>query len=419
MSVEGRIIIADLTREVARVGLAALDDPTVEVSADFGLPQRVAIRQEEAGLITLAGEEEASVRSDARTLVFNRLHKLLPRVGDAELRSRLIGALWRALCEELEKSGLVRPEGNCVGYVIPHHLSTQPLLEEFRAVCAGASVQPVGFVHEAAALILGFVRSPLFPKVFPTGGERATICLVVAYDEMGVDVACFDYSDARPPRRELVIRDFFHSTCVGLKKALEGRAWSGAVTHLISVEDEEVAGGALAALVAVLQGDDGAAAKKRFQTPGAHRLKIKGAAYVAQCCHGRGDPAAEFSISSAYNVGVQIDLKRFHPIMDGQQASMVYDFPRRAAQTFALQGQPGGELRLNLCCGYSERMAEAIPLGVMGVATGELARGAGRGAAVTVAVTLDAPGGGQFMLETPETGRPLGSQSFVLPSLVF
>lgn len=418
MSVDGRIIIADLTRAEARVGLATLGESAVEVPDDFRVPQRVAVRQGATGLSTVGGEAAADARADAHTVVFNRLHKLLPRMGDAGLRSRLAAAAWGALCLGLERRGFVEPATRAAAYVIPHHLSTQTLLEEFRTACAGASVRPVGFVHEAAALVLGFVRAPLLPEAFPAGDQRATICLVVAYDETGVEVACFDHSAAGTARRRLLIRDFFHTTCVGLKKALEGRPWAGAVTHFVSVEDEGVRGGALEALIEVLQSGGAGATKKRVQTQGAHRLKIEGAAYVAQCCHGRGDPSEEYSVSNAYSVGVQVDSKRFHAVLDGQEASAADHFPRRASQTFALQGQHGGKLRLNLCCGYSGRISEAIPLGDVVLPAGEFGRGVSRKPAVTVAVVLDATGGGQFVLETAGTKRPLATQSFVLPGLL-
>lgn len=417
MSVRGTIVIADLARDAARVGLAALGDQSVEVPAEFALPQRVALVLGDAGIVALAGGAAAGARTDAHTLVFNRLQKSLPRVGDSELRSRLAAANWGALCEELTGRGLVGPEG-CVGYVIPHHLSTQPLLEEFRAACAASSVRPVGFVHEAAALALGFVRSPLLTKTLDGGGGRATFCLLVASDESEVDVVCFDYSAEHPPRRELLIRDFFHADCAGLSKSLEGRSWAAGITHLVSVEDEAVEAESLAPLVALFKADGARVEKRRFKASAARRLKIGGAAHVARCCHGRGGAGEEYSISNAYGIGVQTDRKRFHPIIDGLTASAVEDFPRRAEQTFALRGQPGAQLRLDLRCGYSDRVAETIPLGVATVGVSDLARRAGRGEAVNVAVTLDAPGAGQFTLESATTRRPLASLPFVLPSLV-
>jgi hypothetical protein len=412
-----RIIIADLTRERAQVGLASPDSPGVEVPEEFSLPQRAIIRQETAGLLTLAGDAAAGIQSDANTLVFNRLHRLLARVGDGELRSHLAGALWGALCEELEARGLTDSTGSSAVYAILHHLSPQPLLDDFRAACAGASVPLHGFVHEGAALVLGFIRSAMFPKVFSGDEVRATVCLVVAYAETGVDVVCFDHEVTATTRRELVLRDFFHSNSVSLAKALDGRDWWGAVTHFISVEDVAMSEAEQEQVAATMRIASGVkATKKRFQTARAQRIKIKGAAYVARCCHGRGDPTEEYLISNAYHVGVQINRERFHPVLAMREALLTNQFPHRAAQTFSLRGQSGGQLRVNVCCGYSGRMGEAIILGVM--TTGDLTRPAGREFAFTVAFTLDAPGGGQFMLETVDSRQPLGSQNFILPGLV-
>src|SRR5205085_6768670 len=96
-----------------------------------------------------------------------------------------------------------------------------PLLENFRASCAGERpLKLIGCAHEAAALVLGFLRTAGGQLAASATESAITICLVVACDEQTIDVVCFDYARPTPMRHRILIRDFFQTTCAELSTRL-------------------------------------------------------------------------------------------------------------------------------------------------------------------------------------------------------
>src|SRR5207237_10515288 len=125
-------------------------------------------------------------------LIFEQPARELPRMEEAELQTLLLEGFWRAVAQSLIARGLLRADEQATGYVVPTHRFPLPLLESFRASCAGARpVKLIGCAHEAAALVLGFLRSEACRLAESTSPAHVpvTVCLVVPFDQQAVDVA--------------------------------------------------------------------------------------------------------------------------------------------------------------------------------------------------------------------------------------
>jgi hypothetical protein len=386
------------------------------------MPARLVVKLEQAdGVRVLAGEQAKEAREDARTLIFEQPVRDLPHMEDAELQTLLLAGFWRALGQSLVARGQLRADERAVGYVVPPHRFPLPLLESFRASCTGeASLKLIGSAHEAAALLLGFLRSEAFSldESAAQSDVPVTICLVVACDEQTVDVICFDYTRTTPTRQRILIRDFFQTTCAELSIRLRDCDWLGAFSQLFIVEDPMLPASAQSTLDAPLQAIADGVARQRHQLPVASELKLRGAAHIALCAAGHAPDEQEYDVAHACHIGLQIDQQHFQPVINKEAWAQLTEFPHLAAQAFRLRGNPGNALRLNLYSGYSTRVADAVPLGHMMLWHEDLAQLKGTAPALTAAVRLDAPCSGEFLFGLMPENRALRRQSFTLPGLV-
>lgn len=415
-----RIIIADFTREAARIGVTDSEAQAVVILDEFEFPLRAAVRQTATEVLAFAGDEARDIRRDAHTLVFNRLHDLLLRMEDVELQSYLTEALWRTLCNSLTQRGVIDAARPNIGYIIPPYLSSRPLLENIRSSCAEERrVRMAGFAHEAAALVVGFLRSALFKSSEVASHSNETTCLVVAYDEQDIDVICFDYAKESAIRHQVRVRDFFRVSQTELSDRFARSDWLNSLSRLISVEATSMSGEAGRDLMKILKPFTGSASQHRYRTGGAHKLKIKGAAYIAQCCLGRGRAADEYVVSTAYHVGVQLNREAFHPLLTKNEMARIDSYPHRCVQPFTIRGEPGEQLQLSLLCGYSDQMSEATLLGRATMSGQDLSAVMHKGDAILMTLLrFDAPGCGELVLGSLLDNKIIARQPFVLPGLV-
>lgn len=413
--------MADWTCGAALVGIFAEGVRGWLLESELSLPARLAVRQEQADVLrVMAGEEAAEAREDAGTLVFEQPARDLPLMEDPELQTLLLAGFWRALTSELLLRGLLRDGEQAAGYVVPSHRFPLPLLECFRA--AGAGERPLklsGFVREAAALVLGFLRSEAFRSEAGAmqSGAPLTICLVAPSDEQAVDVACFDYERETPTCQRVLIRDFFQTTRAEASERLRDCDWLGGLSLLVLVEHPALHASAQSAFRATLEAVAAGVACPRWQLDTAPKLKLYGGAHVALCAAGRAPDEQEYDISHVCHIGLQIDQQHFRPIVTKDAWSHLTGFPHLAAQAFRLRGHPGNAMRLNFYSGYSTRVADAVPLGHTILRQEDVTRLTGP-ATLTAAVRLDTPGSGEFLLGLLPENRVLCRQAFTLPGLV-
>ncbi len=249
-------------------------------------------------------------------------------------------------------------------------------------------------------------------------GGALTVCLVAAGDEQAVDVACFDYACDAPGTHRVVIRDFFQAGYAELSGRLRECDWLGAFSLLAVAADETPAAPWRSVLEGLLPAADGGGAVMRLKASGAAELKLLGAAHVAFCAAGRAPDAEEYDVAHAYHIGLQVDQRRFHPIIDKADWPQSGALPRPAAQAFRLRGRPAHALRLNLYGGYSTLVSDAVPLGSTTLWPDELSRLQGSSSALTAVVRMDAPGGGELLVGVMPENRVLRRQTFTLPGLV-
>lgn len=392
-----------------------------QLESGMDMTPTLAVRLDEPGTLrVLAGEEAMEAREDNSTLIFEQPARDLPLIEDAELQALLLSGFWRSVGQGLTSRGLMRAGEQAVGYVVPPYCFPLPLLESLRASCAGESpLKLVGIVQEAAALVLGFLRSEAFQPGAPVAAADApvTICLVVASEEQAVDVVCFDHARVTPTRHRVLIRDFFQTTCAELSARLRDCDWLGTFSLLVIVEDPALPQSAQSALDAPLQAITDGVARRHLRTPAASEMKLRGGAHVALCAAGVAPDEQEYDVAHACHIGLQIDQQHFQPVIHKEAWAGLTEFPHLAAQAFRLRGSPGNALRLNFYSGYSTRVADAVPLGHAMLGQEELAQLSGA-AALAAAVRLDAPGGGEFLLGLLPENRALRRQAFTLPGLV-
>jgi hypothetical protein len=415
-----QIIIVDWTRSAARVAIFAENVRGWQLQSDMNLPPRLVVTQEQGQAPhVLAGEAAAKARADQNTLIFEDPARELPHLEDPELQTLLLAGFWSALEQSLVESGQLRADKQTAGYVVPPHRFSQPLLENFRGSCADEHpLKFSGSVHEAAALVIGFLRSEAFQleeDAMPDDAP-ATICLVLAGDERAIDVVCFEYTRAAGALHRIVICDFFQTTCAELSTRLHECDWLGAFSLLVIVEDPALPASAQAAINVPLQAIAAGVTPQHHQLPNVSQLKLRGAAHLAACAARRAPDRQEYDVAHACHIGVQINQQYFHPVITKDAWAQLTEHPYLAAQAFRLSGVPGNALRLNLYSGYSTRVADAIPLGHTMLWQEDLAQLGG--AALTAAIRLDAPSSGEFLLGLMPENRALRRQQFTLPGLV-
>jgi hypothetical protein len=415
-----QIVIVDWTRSAARVGVFVETSRSWQLESEVNLPSRLVVSQKQGQApIMVAGAQALEARADQDTLIFEELARELPSLEDEELQTLLLAGFWREVEQSLVEGGQLRADTQAVGYAVLPHRFSQPLLERFRASCARE--RPLKFcasVHEAAALVIGFLRSEAFQLDEDAMPDDAPviICFVLAADEQTIDVACFDYTRANRALHRIVIRDFFQTTCSELSTRLRECDWLGVFSLLVIVEDSGLSASAQAVINVPLQAIAAGLTTQRHQLSNASQLKLNGAAHIAFCSAGRARDEQEYDVAHACHVGVQINQTHFQPVISKEEWAQLAEFPHLAAQAFRLSGSPGNALRLNFYSGYSTSVADAVPLGHTMLWQEDLAQLGG--AALTAAVRLDAPSSGEFLLGLMPANREVRRQRFTLPGLM-
>jgi hypothetical protein len=411
-----RIIIIDLTGEIARAAEAAND--RAQLLDDFALPYRVAISREDERIRAHAGKESEGLREDKNTLVFDHLNFCLPRIADEKLLSLIVKSFWDALSADFAARRL----SGATAYVIPDYRSPVSLLERFRAVCnASEGRHLAGFVSEEAAFLMGFINTEAFSKrVAEISLSRpVTFCAMAASNEREVDVACFDHWAGPRVQRYLTIRDFFRVRFDLLAAKLESRDWRDQVSHTISIEADDLPDSRRSWLGKAVNSIQAEARRIAIERPAVRAIKLDGAARIARCRSGRGSEQDRYSIETAYNIGVQIEQGRFHPIITREKAASISQFPFTAAQSFRVRSKLGTKLSFDFYCGHSGGTEDSTQIASLALSEQEssaLLRSPSM--AIAARVRMDKRGSGEVALELlPGTGV-IASRAFTLPGLV-
>lgn len=415
----GRVVVVDWTRSVARVGVFADSLRGWQLEAGMDTPASLFLCSGEGGLPVLSGAGAADGNAESATLIFDPVRDL-PRLDDRELQTLLVSGFWRSVSEGLVSRGILRPNESIDGYVVPSHRFPLSLVNQIRETCAGLRPLPlVGLANEAAALVLGFLRAETchLEAAITQPGSSVTACLVVALDEETVDVVCFDYERTTLTQQRILIRDFFQTTCSALSTRLRDCDWLGSFSEVVVVEDPALSPAAQSTINAPLQAIGDGVLPRRQQTIAASQFKLRGGAHIALCASGRAPDQQEYDLAHACHIGLQIDQEYFQPLFGKDEWAEVTEFPHFAAQAFRLRGSPGASLRLNLCSGYSTRVADAVVLGHTTLSRDDLAQLTGA-RSLTAAVRLDAKGSGEFLFGLMPENRALRRQTFELPGLV-
>jgi len=415
-------IILDLTGESARICVVDPGNQSLEISRQLIAPCRVAVRDDEAGIRFFAGNKTAHISEDDRTLIFDNLPAALLGVDDNELQSELALAFWNEICDTLLNEGLLKePVEAAKGYVIPNHRSPPDLLERIRTAWAKRTPCIAAFCHEAISLVMGFLQSNAFSLTLRDFDYSVStpICLFAAGNKV-VDVACFDYLLTADAGASISLRNYFHTSYNDLFRGLKHSNWSDSFSVLYSLETPDLPDSArevLDALFAAVWTD--AVVKKRLQMPELQWLKAQGAAYIASCCSGRGASTGEYTIETAWNIGVRLDHDSFHPLITSKKFEEVRSSSHSTLQTFKLQGHPGNEMLVQLYCGFSDRVEDSTLLGQLTLSQPELASlSSGNEKALAVVLKLDTHGSGEFTLGLLPGDRIVSSMPFALPGLV-
>lgn len=414
-------IIVDLTGDLARICVADSGVRNVEVRNQLIVPCRIAVQDDEAGLRFFAGNKTANISEDDRTLMFDNLPTDLPGIEDEELQSELALSFWNEVCETLLSEGLLKgPVEAARGYIIPDHHSPPDLLERIRAACAKETPSIAGFCHEGISLVMGFLQSSAFSTVLRNFdcSLPVPICLFAA-DNNALEVACFDYLLADDARVSILLRNYFRTTYNDVFRRLKHSDWDDRLSVLCALETPNLADSArevLDALFYVVSTDD--VVKERQLMPELPWLKARGAAHIACCCSGRVATPVEYNIETAWHIGVRLDQESFHPLVTRKRFEEVKDFPHSALQTFKLQGRPGNEMRVQLYCGFSDRIEDSTLLGQLTLSQPELVSLASNESALAAVLKLDTHGSGEFTLGLLPDDRIISSMAFTLPGLV-
>ncbi|MEK6280186.1 MAG: hypothetical protein AABN95_07500 [Acidobacteriota bacterium] len=415
---ERGLIVVDWTNSAARVAVIVLSLRGFELRSEFTIPTRTAVRHEHSGTIrNLVGADAVGIQQDESTIVFEQPGRALPIIEDPDLQTELLKGFWHTLHQALAQKGIIGEGQAAAVYVIPPLRFPPSLLESFRAVCANETPLLLGgFTNAAAALVLGCLRLDAANEVLAKhGSEQITVCLAVASNST-VDIACFDYALAEPKQHIILIRDFFQTTGEDLSSRLHDCDWLGAFTLLLLIEDPGLTDLAKARITVPLEAIADRVQIRLWQSSAASRLKLSGCAQIARFVGGATD-GEQYELTHACNLGVQIDGSRFHPIVSKESWSRFVEFPNYSAQPFILSSEPASALRLNFCCGYSTRVADATPLGYAVLSHSDLGA-VKKATSLTAAIRLDTRGSGEFLLGLMPENRVLRRQPFVLPGLV-
>jgi hypothetical protein len=410
-------MIVDLTGPEAWISMFGTRGPAAESSSEFSLPWAVAFQYRDGSLLKLAGEDLRDLAEDDGTILFDCLHEDLHRIQDEKAREQIIRTFWDAIRLNTAERRQLPVGQRAVAHAIVPYQYPQPLLESFRAVCVSEERDLVlrGFINEAVAVVVGFVRSPYF--IAETSGVTAArICLVVTDVPDDTMVICFDYRKELPAHCFIRIQDFFRTSCVGLAERMRSAAWLSDTHGLFSlasarlgeeqsVELERALGRVVGPMVV------------RNPIEDVRELRRSGATYLAACCLGRGEGDEEFVISAAADIGVQMNRESIYPIVRREASVGEREYPHEAVTIFKLNQLPEHELEVNLYSGFSGWVDDSVRLASARISVKELASQLNK-AELIVTVNLKAVGHGVFRVDRAFDGRSLATGEFTLPGLV-
>lgn len=413
----------DLTTQPVRFGFASARGPlAVEVLPEASVPWRVAIHLDDRDQLHYStGDETRDLKEDHRTLIFDAVQMSIPRIKDQELRLLLLKELWRAAAQVVgisERFLSLDPPPPV--YVISPSSYSQSLLDQMRLASVSGQLRLGGFVHEAAALLVGTIQSGVFAELTRglNLGAPTTISLIAAYEDSSVDVAFFDYSLAAEVTHRISIRDYFHTTVDNLGARLERCDWLDRSTKpllLVSTDRDAHADETLAETLKPFSIDTAEIQRKCSELMD---LKMIGATHVARCCGGTGN-AGRYELDIIYNIGVQIAPDRFHPILTKDEMSALEAYPHTTAQVLEVQGDPGNQIRLDLYCGHSDSIADGILLDGFTLTRPDFVTSSSADVApLALFATMKTPGSGEITLRLFSNDKYVDRVRFTLPALV-
>jgi hypothetical protein len=406
----------DLTTRPVRFGIVSANGPlSVDVLSELSLPWRVAIQLDDnEKLHTFTGNETLHIKEDSRTLIFEDVQTSIPRITDQELRALLLKELCGALELTLSSSNrFLSADRPPPVYVIAPYFYSPSLLDEMRKSSLNGPVRLAGFVHEAASLLLGTIQTGIFGQMTVGLGfhDPAPLSLIAAYEDASMDVTCFDYSLEGDGSHRILIRDYFHTTDENLRTRLEKCDWPDGFAKLLLLASPGRDAESNDALTNTLRTLSLDVAVTRHETLELSNLKMTGAAHVARCCGGTGNEG-RYVLDIVYNIGVQVEQDRFHPILSKDEVSRLQNYPHTVAQTFQVQGDPGNQMRLDLYCGQSDIVGDGILLGGFTLSRQDLI------SPLALFATMKTPGSGEITLGLLENDRVIDRVPFTVPALV-
>lgn len=412
-------MIVDLTGPEASVSVRGKRGSSAGAPSEFTLPWAVAFRYRDSALLELAGEDVRNLVEDDDTILFDRLHEDLHRIQDAETQEKIIRTLWDAIRRNAAELKLLNSGGRAVAHVIVPYQYPQPLLESFREVCTTEERDIVlrGFINEAVAVAVGFVRSPYFSSD-TSGMTSARICLIATDVPDDTTVVCFDYRKELPNRYFIRIQDFFHAPCASLAERMRSAAWLSGTHGLFSLATPRLGEEQSADLERALSRVVGPMVI-RNTIDDVHMLKRNGATHLAACCLGQAKGNEEFVISAAADIGVQMNRRSIYPMVRREGVMGEREYPHEAVTIFKLNKLPDHELEVNLYGGFSGWVDESVQLASARISVEELAVQPKKSdLELIVTVKLESVGQGEFKIDRARGGVSLAVGEFTLPGLV-
>ena len=412
------VTTVDLTRPEATVRVTGRRGRSAGAPVELTLPWAVAFRLQGSAVRGFAGDDLSNLLEDSETILFDRLHEDLPRIQPKSAK-RIVSTFWEAVRSKLRQRGLLDLDGKLKVHVIVPYQYPQTLLESVREGCAGAepAVLLQGFINEALALVMGFVRSPYFTSD-TSGMTSARICLMTIEAGDLCNVVCFDYFKEQPARHFIRIQDFFKATCAELPARLKSTTWLDSTHGMFCLTPRELAEEHRKELEQTLN----SATRPmviRHSVNNAHELTLAGGTHLAACCLGQGESGDDFVISTAIDIGVQVNQSSMYALVRREGLAGERAYPHERVETFKLSRLSENDLEVNLYSGFSESLTDCVQLSSARIPVKDLSLSQKRSSAeLTIAVSLDSPGHGTFGINRALDGQILAKGEFTLPGLI-